>query len=192
MKPVFTYNGKPYEFADVALKYHKVRMALPPVIGTIAVNYFKDSFRRQGWRDRTLKAWEKRKAGTKNNKGRAILVRSGRLRNSIRIVSADVNRIVVGSDVPYASAHNEGAQGQVQVRAFKRKRYARSTVHSTQVFSIKSHQGVKSTVTNVTGDYPVRSHTRNMNLPQRQFMGDSYVMFLKIDKEVGNRIMTIF
>ena len=192
MKPVFTYNGKPYEFGDVALKYHKVRMALPPVIGTIAVNHFKDSFRRQGWRDRTLEAWAKRKPGTKNNKGRAILVRSGRLRNSIRIISADPNRIVIGTDVPYARAHNEGVHDQVNVKAFKRRRFGKSKVQSTGVFSIKSRQGVSSTVTNVTGEYPVRSHTRKMNLPQRQFMGDSYVMDLKIDREITNRIMTIF
>jgi len=192
MNPVFTYNGKPYDFNDVALRYHKVRLALPSVIGTIAVNYFKDSFRRQGWRDKSLQPWPKRKPGAKNNKGRAILVRSGRLRNSIRIISATPARIVVGTDVPYAYAHNEGVHGTVQVKAFNRKRYSKSTVHSTGVFSISSRQGVKSTVTNVTGVYPVRSHTRKMNLPQRQFLGDSYVMDLKMDKEITNRIMTIF
>jgi hypothetical protein len=52
--------------------------------------------------------------------------------------------------------------------------------------------GVASTVKNVTGEIPVRSHTRNMKLPQRQFLGDSEVMFMKLDKEITNRIMTIF
>jgi phage gpG-like protein len=111
----FTYKGKPYSFRQVALNFHKVRKQLPGVLGTIAANYFKDSFRREGWRDRSLKYWPRRRKNFRKDNGRAILVKSARLRNSIRIEQAVFARTVVGTSVPYADAHNSGVNKTVAV-----------------------------------------------------------------------------
>ena len=188
--PAFTYNGRPYNFNDVALKFHRVRQQLPGVLGTVAVNYFKDSFRRQGWRNRSLKAWDKR-ANEKNkkNKGRSILVSSGRLRNSIHIIQATPQLIAVGTSVPYAAAHNEGFIGTVTVRAHTRSQTRKVREdYTTRKGNVRSR-----TFRQDTGkSFQVRAHTRQMNLPQRQFMGDSEVLNLKIDQTFTRAIDAIF
>lgn len=188
--PAFTYNGKPYNFNDVAIKFHQVRMQLPGVLGTVAVNYFKDSFRRQGWRDRSLTPWQKR-ANEKNkkNKGRSILIASGRLRNSIHIIQATPRMIVVGTSVPYAQAHNEGFTGTVNVRAHTRAQTRKvKEDYTTKKGNVRSRTFRQNTGTT----FQVRSHTRKMNLPQRQFMGESEVLNLKIDQTFTRAIDAIF
>ncbi len=188
MKEAFTYKGKPYSFRQVAMNYHRVRNQLPGVLGTVAVNYFKDSFKRQGWRDRYLQPWKKRAPGTKNNRGRAILVRSGRLRNSIRILESNPRRVVVGTAVPYAEAHNEGFNGTVQVRAHVRHKSRKQATTYTR--KGKEYTKMQRKATGET--YGVKSFTRKMNLPQRQFMGDSEIMNRKLDAAVTRAVDKVF
>lgn len=189
-KSVFTHNGKPYSFNDVSMNFHRVRMQLPGVLGTVAVNFFKDSFRRQGWRDRSFTPWAKRSADSnKKKKGRAILIRSGRLRNSIHIISATPQMIAVGTSVPYAQAHNEGYKSSVTVRAHSRSKYKKvKEEYTTRTGKVAN----RTTRQNTGTTFQVRSHTRKMNLPQRQFMGDSEVMSMKIDKTIMLAIDQIF
>ncbi|MDO9255422.1 MAG: phage virion morphogenesis protein [Bacteroidales bacterium] len=184
----FTYKGKPYSFKQVALNFHKVRKQIPGVLGTIAVNYFKDSFRRQGWRDRSLKYWPRRSKNFRKDNGRAILVKSGRLRNSIRIEQAVFARTVVGTSVPYADAHNSGVSRTVAVRSHQRHTYSKvKETYTTRKGTTRSR-----TMRKVDGSYQVKAHSRKMNLPQRQFMGDSKVMFMKFDKAVIQAVDKIF
>lgn len=189
MQPsAFTYKGKPYSFQQVALNYHKVRNQLPGVLGAIAVNYFKDSFRRQGWRDMALTPWPKRKPGTKRDKGRAILISSGRLRNSIRILQADLRKVVIGTAVPYAQAHNDGVNQLVQVRTHTRGMYQKvKEQYVTRKGTTRSRTNRKQ-----AGEYQVNAHYRKMNLPQRQFMGHSEIMSRKFDAAVIRAVDKVF
>ena len=43
-----------------------------------------------------------------------------------------------------------------------------------------------------TGSHIVRSHTRHMQLPQRQFMGDSQMLDQKLDRIVERAVEEIF
>lgn len=188
MQSAFTYKGKPYSFNQVALKFHKVRGQLPGVLGTVAMNYFKDSFRRQGWRDQYLVAWEKRKDQGRRNKGKAIMVQSGRLRNSIRIVESTWARTVIGTAVPYADANNSGFKGTVHVKAHIRHTYKKvKETYTTRKGTTRSRSMRKA-----GGSYQVKAHQRKMDLPQRQFMGDSEMMFRKIDQAVIRAVDKIF
>ena len=77
-------------------------------IGNIAINEAKENFRRQGFMDRSLKRWKPRK---KRDEGRAILVKSGALRRSIRRISVSNKRVTIGSKgkpAVYAGVHNYG------------------------------------------------------------------------------------
>ncbi len=77
-------------------------------IGNIAVNESKTNFKRQGFMDRSLHRWKGRK---KPDPGRAILVKSGTLRRSIRRISTSAKRVKVGSvgkASVYAGVHNAG------------------------------------------------------------------------------------
>lgn len=163
-------------------------MQLPQVMGTIAMNYFKDSFKRQGWRDRSLTPWAKRKAGSPRNKGRAILISSGRLRNSIRIQQADPRMTVIATSVPYAEAHNEEVNKTVAVKRYTRHTYTREK----EQYTTRKGTTRSRTLRKQSGDIQVSAHSRKMNLPQRQFMGESEIMFRKIDQAVIRAVDKVF
>lgn len=90
------------------------------VMGTDAKNHFVKSFRNQGFEDQTIQKWQPRKRKsyrTRNGRvvddtNRAILVKTGDLRRSIKIVSKNYRSIVLGSDLPYAQIHNDGLNGK--------------------------------------------------------------------------------
>jgi len=141
---------------------------IPRVAGAQAVRFFQDNFRRQGWvYNGKLKAWKKRSKAAKRNKGRAILIDTGRMRRSIRVLSASSDGVLIGTTVPYAEAHNEGSvfNGSVKVPGFTRKG-GRVMAYKRAGKRIKAHQRSAA---------KVQSHTRQMNttIPQRQFIGHS-------------------
>jgi len=82
-----------------------VRRDLPRIVGTETVNFSKESFRRQGWQDSGFKKWKPRK--NNKDKGRAILVKSGDLRRSIK-KQVSSKKVVIYSNLPYAAIHNYG------------------------------------------------------------------------------------
>lgn len=78
-------------------------------MGVIAANHFTTSFRNQGFTDESLQSWQPRKRTERSRMGnRAILVKSGRLRRSIRSKRFGFLSVKILTDVPYASVHNNG------------------------------------------------------------------------------------
>ena len=78
-------------------------------MGVLAANHFTTSFRNQGFTDETLERWQPRKRTERSRLGnRAILVKSGRLRRSIRTKRFGLLAVKILTDVPYASVHNNG------------------------------------------------------------------------------------
>lgn len=149
---------------------------LPVVLGNEAVNWTKQNFRRQGWPGQSFQAWKPRKANAKRNAGRGILIDSGRLSRSPRLISTGPLRATFGTDVPYAAAHNNGFTGTVNVKAHKRNKIGtvRVSTGKTGVF------GKKKTITGV-GD--IKAHQRSMRLPRRRFIGNSPVLVSILKKK---------
>lgn len=89
------------------------------LIGNEAKNFFVNSFRVQGFEDKSVEKWKPRKTQTKRNIGRAILVQSGDLRRSI--IRQPVNKanlsVKISTDLVYAKVHNEGI-GKMPKRQF--------------------------------------------------------------------------
>lgn len=140
--------------------------------------FSKDRFTEQGWKDSALQPWKKRKRETSRDKGRGILIKSGRLRRSIKARAYGLN-ITISSDVPYAEAHNEGFKGEISEtvgshsrKSHKRKSYTRSDGKKIPSVEVSGH---------IVGGY---SRKRNMKLPQRRFMGPSAAL----DKEITSTI----
>ena len=141
---------------------------LPRRAASLAVTFSKQRFRDQAWVDNNTDTWKKRAPGrtkeSRKRQGRAVLVDSGRLRRSIRVVSVTDYRAVIGSDAPYARAHNDGFRGRVSqsvrshTRMSRKKRPVRVSAHS---------------------------RTITKNLPRRRFIGASAVL----DKQI-ERMMT--
>jgi len=86
--------------------YARSRAGLPRLIANTSVNHFKDNWRKQGFDDATVHPWEPRK---NRDSGRAILVKSGRLRRSFSYVHTQT-RITIINDAPYGFYHNEGTK----------------------------------------------------------------------------------
>ena len=97
---------KPFEFINRVRRVNNLKRELPDAIGKMAVGHFKANFKKQGFDDTGVKRWPARK----NNKdvGRAILVKTGNLRNSIFVRRANFNVITISSDTKYGQYHNEG------------------------------------------------------------------------------------
>jgi hypothetical protein len=89
------------------------------LIGNEAKNFFVNSWRLQGFEDKSVQKWTPRKKQDKKRAGRAILVDSGDLRRSI--IREPVNKsqlsVKISTDLPYAKVHNEGI-GKMPKRQF--------------------------------------------------------------------------
>ena len=116
-------------------------LKLPDEIAAVAVNFSKERFRDQSWLDHTKERWKPRKQRRKGSPKRSqtLLVDTGRLKRSIRKISANTNRVVIGTDVPYASIHNYGGTitGTFTVRthavkAQRRRSYTRVRAGRTE------------------------------------------------------------
>jgi len=146
----------------------------PRLLGRLALAVFDENFANGGFTDKIFIRWKPRKNDTANRgrrlgdggqqQGRAILVKSGRLRRSLRIAYALPSqlRLVAGNqDVPYAGIHNDGGKltGTVQVRSFER--------------SIKGKQQT------------VQAHSRSLNItmPRRRFIGSSQKLMDRADRK---------
>lgn len=164
---VFLYKGKPYNFGKLDDKLARVKRTMPPVLAQVAVNHFKDSFQDQGFTDRTLQRWPKRKGNSRRDTGRAILVKSADLRNSIHPAKVSFHITEISTDKPYARVHNEGYHGPAKVRSHVRR-----------------SRGGKSS--------RVRAHTRQMDMPQRQFMGNSVIMENEIERIIDRTVTRCF
>jgi phage gpG-like protein len=109
---------KELDLRPLIAEFKKQRGTLPKVLGNIAVKQFQDNFRSEGFFDKTLSPWKKRKRETRRTRGKKILQNTGRLRRSIKRLSTTWGRIAVGTrGVNYAEVHNEGL-GKMPKRQF--------------------------------------------------------------------------
>jgi len=154
------------QFARIQDRLASTLRVLPEIIGNEVVNFSLQSFEQEAWSGNSQEVWSKRKNPTKWGKpddtGRALLVKTGKLKRSIRITRI-VNNIVYvgagGTDIPYARVHNYGFRGTVNqsVRSFQRKD------KTGKLIEIKAH-----------------NRTIKQNIPQRRFIGaDSDSPYLK-------------
>jgi len=164
---------------------------MPNEIAAIAVKFSKDRFRDQAWLDTTRHPWKQR-ASSRPGKRRSqtLLVDKGRLKRSIRKISASPTRVVIGTDVAYAQIHNEGGTlnsvvtvRQHNVKSYRRKAYTRQRAGRSE--SIKAQ--------NIRG-HSVKTHQRKMNtrIPARPFIGQSEALERQLLTHIINRFEEAF
>ena len=167
--------------------FRKVLQYAPGMLGNMAVNFFLDRFRYQNWLGATTEPWRQRRRNKGRNAGRAILIQSARLRRSIRLTKVSGLTAHIGSDVPYARVHNEGFRGTVSVKAHSRNRYGKEKI-GTGKFNKSGSERMK-TVQRITGTGQVKAHTRKVNIPRRQFMGNSPVLNKQLQRKLMAELM---
>jgi phage gpG-like protein len=175
-------TGKP--LAQQLVEFRRLIADLPAYIGTEAVRFFQDSFTRQGFIDTgSVEKWKARGKKAKRNT-RGILIDTGALRRSIRIVSKGRNYVVIGATQPYAQVHNEGFRGIQHVRPHKRKR-------TIKIKYKNSYTGRNVTIKGDGKRYNVKGFARKVNMPKRQFMGKSAFLDKRIIMQIEHRIKQI-
>lgn len=108
----------PHPFSDMARRFRRFQRELPSRVSDIAVDHFRKNFQYQGLRvgPGSTEKWEPRKDNTKGA-GRAILVKTGRLRRSLKPrPTHDTARVVASA--PYAAIHNRGGRIRGRERAW--------------------------------------------------------------------------
>lgn len=129
--------------------------------GVEAVNFTKERFVRKNWKNQVGEPWKPRKRPDRGS----LMVRTGRLKRSIRKISSGTGYVIIGTDVPYAQAHNDGGKSTktVSVRAHTRRRSKRQSATGSAIIRVKSH-----------------TRKMNLTLPQRKFMGKSRALELRL------------
>lgn len=167
--------------------FKSVLLYAPGLLGNDAVNFFLDRFAQSNWIGNSVQFWQKRSTKAKRNKGRALLIDTGRLRRSIRIVRITGMAVTIGTDVPYAKAHNEGFKGVVKVKAHARNRYTREKT-GTGKFTKRGKERMK-TVSRISGNTSVSGYERRVNIPRRQFMGNSPFLEGKLKRRLQAELL---
>jgi len=110
-----------WKFKQNLRKLQAAKINMPLIIGNEAVNHFKEGFVSQGGQtDASEGGWKPREYTRKTRSGKVsksnssnILVKSGALKRSIRIIKKTWSGIVIGSvGLKYVSIHNFGLKGR--------------------------------------------------------------------------------
>lgn len=175
--------AKDFNDSIISVRAQKLRQelqTLPREVRNLGLQFFKSRFRAQGWYDQAFLPWKKRKKGKRGSEGRAILVQTGRLRNSIRGVVSGSD-ITFGTDVPYAAVHNNGGVINRHARSetFVRKRITRGKRKGQFKKGKTEGRGLTYSAATVT-------------MPQRQFIGESAHLNRLIRRTIENKVKRVF
>lgn len=163
----------------------RLEYSMPTKLGNVAVNFYRDSFRRQGFiKTSAVEKWKEKKQSwdRKRSRGKgSLLVKTGRMRRAIRITGKGRAWVMIGNDTPYAKAHNEGATiNQVITITPKMRRFFWAMFYESGDVRWK-YMALKRD--------PIR---RTVNIPQRQFMGLSDFLNRRLEKTMEYEIKLLF
>ena len=184
--------------ALVKAKQREIRDAihhrLPVKIGRMATDHFQENFRRSGYVDGGLHPWpvtRRQQSGGKSANSQYGPLMSARknLYGSIRYVPGDA-QVVVGTSVPYAAVHNQGATVTTHPRVTpKMRKFA-----WRQFFAAG---GKEAPADSGAGFWKGLALTKKDKLtvtakiPQRKFLGPSQELKEKVSQTVENEIKNI-
>ena len=149
-------------------------------VAVIAVNFSKERFVKKNWLDKVPEAWKARKRTARGS----LLVRTGRLKRSIRKLATGKYYVYIGTDVPYAQIHNEGGtiNKTVTVKSHSRKRTARAVSEKTgKKLKKRVNTGMMSNI---------KAHSRKMSITmtKRQFLGDSEALAKRAERHISRQL----
>jgi phage gpG-like protein len=176
-----------FDISALQARVQQRLILLPRAIGVVALEFFDDSFRNQGFTNNILIPWRgtRKKKNFFGARSSGILIGRGHLRRGTRMVSVTSDSVTLGNSVAYAEAHNKGVDTTVAVKAFTRRK-------TSNVFVYNTSTRRKKKVRTDTGTVQVKAHSRHMRLPKRQFMGASARLNEEIKKviirEINNAI----
>lgn len=162
--PSINNNAKKFDL--LKQKYEAFRNKVPDMVAIQAVNFFKRNFELQGFVDNSLEKWKT--LSNPADRSRKILRKRGTLKNAIRKIKAERNKVVVGvgTDVKYAALQNYG--GQITITP-KMRRYFWAMYKQT---GQEYYKGLALT------------KKKHLDIPARKFIGDSAGLVKNIDRMI--------
>ncbi len=184
-------NQHANEFDELLKGYRNLKLRIIQQAAGMAVAHFKASFTNQGFTDESLVKWKPRKGGP-NNKGRAIEVKSGAERRSIRIKNTSIDGAIVGVDegLKYAEIQNFG--GQIKITPQMRRLFW--AMYYKFGGGQKTTRGKAKKLSDTAQFYMNMALTKQefITIPARQFIGDSKVLERKIMTYVSTELNKFF
>lgn len=166
-------SKKDFPTPDFTTLSKKIMKEAITIVETHAINFFKESFFKQGFTDESFQKWENRKQPD-YRAGGAILTNSGHLRDSIEVAEKTNNSITIGTYAPYAKIHNEGGTINIPITKKSRKyfwyMYKQTNDEKWKYMALakKNHIVLK--------------------FPKRQFIGESATLMRILDTELKKYI----
>lgn len=128
-----------FRFNQLAARFKRATSGLLDQMANNAVNHFKvTNFDAQAFVDDAPQRWAPRKS-KRDNAGRRLLVKTGRMRESIKVISSIGNTRKIGTLVPYSKYHNDGIPGRLPKRQFigNSRRLERKNARLVQQYLIR-------------------------------------------------------
>lgn len=160
-------------FERIKQKYEQLKTSICKEVGELAAAHFKENFRKQRFDG---EKWKPRSQADKNKKSRNLLIKSGRLRRSIRRLRTTARSVTVGSLLPYADIHNEG--GEINQNPSEQQR---------KFFWAKFKETKNELWKRLATTKAIK-----IKIPRRQFIGYTTELGKKIDNFIKNRLKSIF
>ncbi len=103
---VTRYN-KPINMMGKTTAVKDLMRRMPRWMGELALAHADANFKVEGFIDAGgIERWPSARKGITGRGSKKLLVKTGKMKNSIKVMSASSSRAVVGSNVPYSGIHN--------------------------------------------------------------------------------------
>lgn len=176
------------DFSKIA---HKITSNTPRMAATEAVKFFRESFVREGFLDRSLSPWGRRQSPLG---GKRLLFGTGNLMRSIRPRSINASAAIVESDTLYSALHNEGGTITVtpQMKKYWWAQYYKLSGKVKKTSRGRVSQSKTNRTTNRKAEFckamALMKTGSKIKIPKRQFMGHSETLMSNLDKWVATQI----
>jgi phage gpG-like protein len=158
------------KFINFAERIREAIAKIPKAVGQIVVNHALDAFQKEELDGEKWKPSKDGTSGGERSDRRALLVKSGVLRGSIRIMSYSNTKVIVGSNVKYAGIQNQGGTTNPRVTEKSRKYF-------WALYEKTGNPKYKAMAT-------TKQNTFKVEIPARPFLKMTNVLQSKIDKKV--------
>ncbi|OJV19878.1 MAG: hypothetical protein BGO30_07315 [Bacteroidetes bacterium 41-46] len=163
---------------------------MPRVAGKLAVDHYKDSFRNQGFTDKTLAKWQPSKRTLYPDRHASsqygtLLSARNELMEAITY-RAGLGFTIILNDKEYAEIHNEGGPVNINVtvtpkmRKFAWAKHFSAEKDSEEAAKWKGMALTKKSMLNI-----------KFTMPQRQFIGESEKLNTRIADKVEEKITNL-
>lgn len=169
----------------------EVNDRLPRKVGVIAVNHFKQNFRDGGWLDNGLHPWKRTRRQDSKSPDAKYGPLTSRRNHMMRSIQASTSpgQVTIQDPVSYAAIHNDG--GDITTHPTVTDRMRKYAWH--MVYSLAGIKGKGKLPRELPAEADKwkglaltkkRNITVHAHIPQRQFMGDSAELRVKINQRI--------